>query len=304
MTVAAAPFAIASAPGDLRLPHIFNFERYSLLQPELRERGFVSPDRLLRAAPAPREDLLLVHTPEWVAALERGLTAEQTARAEIDWSPAFFPLLQAVVGGSILAVGKAIDCGAAFHIGGGFHHAFAGHGEGFCLVNDIAVAIRKARLTSAIARVMVVDVDAHQGNGTAAIFEADDDVFTYSIHEENNYPMPKARSSVDVGLESNCGDARYLARLQETCTQALDSFRPELIVYVAGSDPYSGDRLARLGVSKEGLRERDRFVFRQARARGVPCAVVMGGGYAMHVMSTVLIYFNTFAALAESYRGA
>ena len=297
----AKPVVIESASAHVPLPNVFDGRRYRLLARELLERKFAGPDQFVKAASCELHDLSLIHTESWVAALQRGLTRTQLAMAELPYDPSHLPLLMRIVGGTILTAESALHCGAAFHIGGGFHHAFADHGEGFCLVHDVAIAARKLQRERGLQRIMVMDVDAHQGNGTAAIFAGDSNVFTYSIHEEDNYPEIKPPSDVDVGLERGIGDRGYLRRLEETFVPALHAFAPNLIFYIAGSDPYAGDQLSGLGLTKHGLRQRDRLVFQAASALDVPCAVVMGGGYARDVLDTVLIYVQTWSELCDAY---
>ena len=191
------------------------------------------------------------------------------------------------------------------HLGGGFHHAFPGHAEGFCYVNDLAVAIRVLQRDAGVRRAAVVDLDVHQGNGTAAIFEGDDTVFTVSLHQQANYPMPKQRSDVDVGLDDGTGDAEYLARLEEALERVW-AFQPEVVLYQAGADPYREDQLGGLALTTEGLEARDRLVIEGCARRSVPAVVTLGGGYARRVEDTVEIHTRTarLALRADAPRGA
>jgi acetoin utilization deacetylase AcuC-like enzyme len=196
-------------------------------------------------------------------------------------------------GGTTLAARHALAMGVGFNIGGGFHHAFPGHGEGFCAINDIAVAVRRLQHEKSIRRAMVVDCDVHHGNGTAAIFAGDASVFTLSIHQFNNYPSEKPPSSLDIHLADGIGDAEYLHRLANGYRAALSMFKPELIVYVAGADPYMEDQLGGLALTFDGLKERDRMVIRTALKHQTPVAIVLAGGYAQSVEDTVTIHANT-----------
>jgi acetoin utilization deacetylase AcuC-like enzyme len=196
----------------------------------------------------------------------------------------------------------ALDSGVGFNIGGGFHHAYPGHGEGFCAIHDVAVAIRKLQQEKCIERAMVIDVDVHHGNGTAAIFIQDPSVFTLSIHQFHNYPSHKPPSTIDVHLEDGVGDEEYLARLGEACRRAFDEFRPQLLMYVAGADPYCQDQLGGLTLTMEGLRSRDRLVLGLAREHNAPVAITLAGGYAMDVADTVTIHTNTARVAAECLR--
>jgi acetoin utilization deacetylase AcuC-like enzyme len=202
-------------------------------------------------------------------------------------------------GGTILAARLALEDGIGFHIGGGWHHAYADHGEGFCAINDIAVAIRRMQKDGRIERAMVVDADAHHGNGTAAIFENDPSVFTLSIHQFANYPHVKPPSKLDIHLEDGVGDDEYLRRLTQGCHEALEHFSPDLVIYVAGADPYRDDQLGGLNLTFGGLMARDQFVFGLMREKSIPVAVTLAGGYARHVEDTVTIHVNTVKAAAS-----
>jgi acetoin utilization deacetylase AcuC-like enzyme len=202
-------------------------------------------------------------------------------------------------GGSILAGRKALENGFAANLTGGFHHAYAGHGEGFCMLHDVAIAIRSLQASGAICTAMVVDTDVHQGNGTAAIFEDDKSVFTLSIHQENNYPMPKPPSDEDIGLEDGTRDHEYLDALEEGLLHSLKTMTPDLIFYVGGADPYREDQLGGLALTLEGLQKRDRLVFEHARRRGIPVASTLAGGYARRVADTVRIHVNTIIAARD-----
>jgi len=205
-------------------------------------------------------------------------------------------------GGTILAGRIALEDGIGIHLGGGFHHAFADHGEGFCVLNDIAVAIRVLKREGLVRRAIVVDCDLHQGNGTASIFAKDPDTFTFSIHQEDTYPFIKPASSLDIGLPDGAGDEEYLGALSKALSRSIPAFKPDFLLYVAGADPYRDDRLGGLSLSKEGLRVRDELVFGLAAGAGIPVAVVLAGGYAFRVEDTVGIHCNTVAAALRAMR--
>ncbi len=280
--------------------HIFKTEKYRLLKEKiLREKlhkfvDFIEPE------PASDEELLLVHKKEWIEKIKNGtLSLQELYRLEIPYSDELVRMAILSVGGTILACRLAIKNKISFHIGGGFHHAYPDHGEGFCALNDIAVGIRVAQRERLAERVMVVDCDLHQGNGTAKIFENDPSVFTFSIHQEDNYPIPKERSSLDIGLYSGDGDEKYLNVLNEYFPKLYKDFNPQLVVYVAGADPYELDQLGGLKLTKEGLRERDRIVIDEAYKLSIPVAIVLGGGYSYDVKEIVGIHFSTFLQAIE-----
>ncbi len=280
---------------DLRLgPHVFPSQKYRLLHDRLIADGIVKPDEFAAPQPARDDDILLVHTADWVRKLKTGaLTPEEIQRLEIPWSPETMSAFWVAAGGTILAARIALESGVGFNLSGGFHHAFAGHGEGFCAVNDIAVAIRRLQRDGAIRRAMVVDCDVHHGNGTAGIFAGDLSVFTLSIHQLYNYPARKPLSSLDIHLPDGTDDAEYLRRLGNGYRAALTAFQADLIVFVAGADPFRDDRLGGLALTFDGLEARDRLVLGEARQRRIPAAIVLAGGYARDVEDTVTIHAKT-----------
>jgi acetoin utilization deacetylase AcuC-like enzyme len=221
-------------------------------------------------------------------------------KLEIPYSREMVEAFWLAAGGTIRAARLALTDGIGFNIGGGFHHAFPDHGEGFCAINDIGVGIRKLQQERLIERAMVVDADVHNGNGTAAIFSGDDSVFTLSIHQFHNYPAVKPPSTVDIHLEDGVGDEEYLQRLGDACRKGMKEFKPQLVTYVAGADPYREDQLGGLSLSIDGLKARDRMVFDLARENGAAVAVTLAGGYAVRVEDTVTIHCNTARAAAES----
>jgi len=286
---------------DLNLgEHVFPSKKYQWLRDRLARTRFAEPEDFVAPEPATDADILLAHDAEWVAKLRSGtLSYQDILRLEIPYSRQMVEAFWLAAGGSILAARLALRDGVGFNIGGGFHHAFPAHGEGFCAVNDIAIAIRRLQQDGAIRRAMVVDCDVHHGNGTAAIFSGDDSVFTLSIHQANNYPSEKPLSSLDIHLADGVGDTDYLHRLGNGYRAALAMFEPELIVYVAGADPYQEDQLGGLSLTKNGLIERDRKVFEEARRVGIPVVTTLAGGYARRVEDTVRIHVNTIVTARE-----
>lgn len=289
---------------DLNLgAHVFPSAKYKLVRDRLLAEGFAEPGDFVRPEPASEEDLLLVHAREWIRRLREGtLDDRELAALEIPYSKKMAEAFVLAAGGSVLAAQSALRDGAGCNIGGGFHHAFAEHGEGFCAINDVAVAIRRAQKDGLIERAMVVDTDVHHGNGTAAIFAGDGSVFTLSIHQFRNYPQFKPRSDVDIHLEDGVGDDEYCNRLSEAAREAMDRFRPQLVMYVAGADPYRDDQIGGLALTIEGLKRRDRLVCDLAREHKAAVATTLAGGYARAVEDTVTIHVNTVKATAESLR--
>ena len=286
---------------DLNLgPHVFPSQKFRLIAEELRREGIAAPGDFLQPAPATDEDILRVHRREWVQKLKTGrLTASDVMKLEIPYSPELVEAVWLAAGGSILAGQSALRDGFGANLGGGFHHAYPGHGEGFCAIHDVAVAIRRLQADNAIRKAMVIDTDVHHGNGTAAIFRDDASVFTISIHQENNYPPYKPPSSIDLNMIDRVDDEEYLAALIPAVQHALDEFRPDIVFYVGGADPYCEDQLGGLSLTKKGLMERDRRVFEEARQRGVPVATTLAGGYARRLEDTIRIHVNTILAARD-----
>ncbi len=286
---------------DLHLgAHVFPSKKYRWLRDRLVRTRFASAEDFIEPQPASDEDILLVHEREWVTKLRTGtLSYQEILQLEVPYSRQMVEAFWLAAGGTILASRLALEQRIGFNVGGGFHHAFAGHGEGFCAINDIAVAVRRLQRDGAIRRAMVVDCDVHHGNGTAGIFAGDTSVFTLSIHQFNNYPSVKPPSSMDIHLADGIGDAEYLNRLGNGYRAALTMFQPELVMYVAGADPYYEDQLGGLAMTFEGLKERDRLVIRTAVSRRIPVAVVLAGGYAQSVEDTITIHANTAAVARE-----
>lgn len=283
---------------DLNLgEHVFPSQKYRLIADHLSSEGIAAPDDFLRPEPASDADILRVHSPEWVNKLKTGtLTPNDIMKLEVPYSPELVDAFWLAAGGSILAAQSASLDGFACNIGGGFHHASPGHGEGFCAIHDVAVAIRKMQAGGIIRNAMVVDTDVHHGNGTAAIFAHDPSVFTLSIHQWNNYPAYKPPSTVDLNMDDRVGDAEYLAALLPAVREALDKFHPDMLFYVGGADPYKDDQLGGLSLTIDGLKLRDQGVFEEARRRAVPVVTTLAGGYARQVADTVHIHVNTILA--------
>jgi len=296
------PFKLVYHPGyDLNLgAHVFPSQKYHLIQETLLHDRLAQPEDFLTPEPAADEDMLLVHTPEWVHKLKSGhLSIQELMRLEIPWSREMVDAVWLATGGSILAGQRALTDGFAANLAGGLHHAYPDHGEGFCAIHDVAVAIRRLQADKAIRTAIIVDTDVHHGNGTAAIFAGDPNVFTLSIHQENNYPYPKPPSTIDIHLADGTEDEDYLPILENKLMEALHEFFPDLLFYVGGADPYREDQLGGLSLSIEGLKRRDRLVFEHARRLGIPVAITPAGGYARHTEDTIRIHVNTILAAAQ-----
>jgi acetoin utilization deacetylase AcuC-like enzyme len=297
------PFHLVYHEGyDLHLgQHVFPAQKYRWLRERLLLEHFACAEDFVRPEPATDEDVLLVHDPGWVRRLKTGtLTYHEIVRLEIPYSKQTMEAFWLAAGGTIVACRLALKEGIGFNLGGGFHHAFPDHGEGFCALNDIAIGIRRMQRDGLVGRAMVVDCDVHQGNGTAAVFAGDDSVFTMSVHQFNNYPTEKPPSSLDIHLADGVGDEEYLHRFGDAYRAALAMFRPDLLVYVAGADPYGEDQLGGLALTLDGLRERDRLVFWTALHHNVPVAVVLAGGYSVNAIDTVVIHANTASIAREA----
>ena len=274
--------------------HVFRADKFEAALKLLLKEGAVSKKDVLAPAVPSKSDLLLAHSPAWVRkCLEFKFKPEDSVRAELKLTRAVARAHLMNVGGTMLAARLALENGVGINCGGGAHHAFRDHGEGFCLLNDIAVAVKKLLKERRIKRALVIDLDAHQGNGTASIFSGDKRVFTFSMHGAGTYPEKKEKSSLDIGLRPGTGDAAYLAALKRELPKAIGKFRPDFAVYVAGADVYRRDLLGGLGLTMKGVRKRDAFVFGCCRSSGVPVTVVLSGGYAKKFTDTVRIHANT-----------
>jgi acetoin utilization deacetylase AcuC-like enzyme len=315
--------------------HVFPAEKYRRVHDRLLETGVAASNDFLEPQPATDQDILLVHKPEYVHKLKTGtLSPREEMELEVPFSPELVKAFWLAAGGSILAARQALADRVSVNIGGGFHHAFPDHGEGFCMIHDVAVAIRRLQRDDKIRTAMTVDCDVHHGNGTAAIFDGTrtasallpsasastldssslnsalpgkirgahaGDVFTISLHQHNNYPPFKPASSIDVDLPDGVGDDDYLAWLDNALSSGLRQFEPDILCYIAGADPYQQDQLGGLSLTIEGLKRRDELVFRVARARDIPVMVTYAGGYARNIEDTVTIHSNTVIAAKEVF---
>ena len=278
--------------------HVFPTIKYELVYRELAALGaytFVEP------APVSWEDLALVHTAEYLEKIQTGaFTLAEMAQLELPWAPEIVEGFRLMSGGTQLAAHHAVEDRIGLHIGGGFHHAFANHGEGFCLFNDVAVSIRRLQRQRAVTRAAIVDCDVHHGNGTAMIFDQDPSVFTFSIHQQHNYPAFKPRGSLDIGVDDRLQNVEYLTKLRQALPRIF-AFNPEIVFYLAGADPYEDDQLGGLALTVEGLRERDRLVFSACQASNVPVVLTLAGGYARRLEDTVAIHRASFEAATEVF---
>ena len=311
--------------------HVFPAEKYRRIRDRLISTGVAGLGDFVEPEPATDQDILLVHTPGYVQKLKTGtLSPQEEMQMEIPYSRDLVEAFWLAAGGSILAARHALADRISISIGGGFHHAHRDHGEGFCMIHDVAVAIRRLQRDGQISTAMTVDCDVHQGNGTAAIFAGtrtqsaplpsvsgsllhpnrpatmhgahSGDLFTISLHQHNNYPLYKPPSSIDVDLPDGIGDTEYLAWLDNALSSGLRQFEPDLMCYIAGADPYREDQLGGLDLTIEGLKKRDELVFRVARARDIPVMVTYAGGYARDVEDTVTIHSNTVIAAKEVFQ--
>ena len=327
------PFRLVYS-NDYFLPigaHVFPAQKYRMIHDRLLSTHEADNDDFLEPRPASDDDVRLVHESGYVHRLLRGeLSQQEEIQMELPYSPELVKAFWLSAGGSILASERALQDGVCFNIGGGFHHAYPDHGEGFCMIHDVAIAIRKMQKLGRIRRAMTVDCDVHHGNGTAAIFPpiraggrplpsisaaqvssqvlsenptgGDSEVFTISLHQANNYPAYKPPSAIDVNLPDGIGDNEYLSWLDQALSSGLRHFTPELLCYIAGADPYHQDQLGGLSLSIDGLRQRDKLVFEVAKARHIPVMVTYAGGYAYNVQDTVTIHVNTILAAKEIWR--
>jgi acetoin utilization deacetylase AcuC-like enzyme len=296
------PFKLVYHKGyDLNLgEHVFPSQKFRLIAELLLREGIAAEEDFLTPNPASAEDILRVHTANWVRKLKTGtLTASEEMKLEVPYSPELVEAFWLAAGGTILAAQSALRDGFGCNLGGGFHHAYPDHGEGFCAIHDVAVGVRRLQAEGAIRKALIVDIDVHHGNGTAAIFRGDANVFTLSIHQENNYPAHKPPSTVDLNMGDRADDDEYLGALIPAVRSALDEFRPDMVFYVGGADPYCEDQLGGLSLTKQGLMLRDRKVFEESRKRGIPIATTLAGGYARRVEDTVRIHANTILAARE-----
>jgi acetoin utilization deacetylase AcuC-like enzyme len=280
--------------------HRFPIAKYERLREQVVIKGIVAPGALREPERATRDALLLVHTADYVDRfLEGRLSPAELRRLGFPWSTALVERSLRAVGGTCEAAAAALEDGVAMNLAGGTHHAFSDHGEGFCVFNDVAVAIRSLQHAGRVRRVAIVDLDVHQGNGTNAIFAGDDSVFTFSMHGGRNYPFHKVPGSLDVELADGTRDDEYLNQLCAHLPIVLAHAQADLVVYLAGADPHEGDTLGRLGLTFEGLARRDAFVIDLCREVGIPVAITIAGGYGRNLDDTVHIHTET-ARIARS----
>lgn len=295
-TWSSAHYVIALPAG-----HRFPITKYALLRDAILAEGIVSPERMHDPARVPLEEAARVHDPAYLERLVRGTmpAAEQRALG-FPWSEGLVERSFRAAGGTYEAAQHALSAGIAMNLAGGTHHAFASHGEGFCVLNDVAIAIRALRAQGRIRRAAVIDLDVHQGNGTHSIFAGDEETFTFSMHGRRNYPFRKVAGTVDVELEDGTGDTEYLERLAESLPGVLAASRPDVVFYLAGADPHEGDSLGRLKLTFDGLMRRDALVLEACRAVGVPVTIAIAGGYGREIADTVRVHVNT-ARVARSF---
>ena len=299
--------AWSSARYTFPLPagHRFPIEKYALLRERVLRDGLVREDRLHEPDRVAVDDLLLVHTRDYVDRLTSGaLSADELRRLGFPWSEGLVERSYRAVGGTCEAAECALERGIAVNLAGGTHHAFPDHGEGFCVFNDVAVAIRRLQRTGAIRRAAVIDLDVHQGNGTHAIFTGDTSVFTFSMHGGRNYPFHKVPGSLDIELPDGIGDDAYLERLREVLPLVLRTARADLVAYLAGADPHEGDRLGRLRLGFAGLAMRDALVLEACRDVGIPVVVTIAGGYGRNIEDTITVHANTVRIAGEFTRAS
>jgi acetoin utilization deacetylase AcuC-like enzyme len=286
---------------DIGEGHVFPIRKFELVRDQLLREGTLRAAQIVEPHPAAIEDVLLVHTLDYVTRLRAGsLTPREIRRLGLPWSKALVRRSFLATGGTLAASRWSLEEGVGSNLAGGTHHAFPDHGEGFCVLNDVAIAIRVLLRDRLIERSGVVDCDVHQGNGTAAIFEGDERVYTFSMHGAKNYPLFKARSSLDVELPDGTDDAAYMTALAENLPRVF-AHAPDIVFYLGGADPFVGDKLGRLALTMEGLAARDRFVLSECRARRIPIVTVMSGGYAEDIKDTVEIHCNTIRAVRDVF---
>ncbi|MEZ5307722.1 MAG: histone deacetylase [Pyrinomonadaceae bacterium] len=281
--------------------HVFPIRKFELVRNILIDEGTLNSNEIEEPLPALFDDLALVHDPSYLKRMISGnLGANELRRLGLPWSESLVRRTLLAVAGTIAASATAIEAGVASNLAGGTHHAFPDRGEGFCVLNDVAVAIAVLRKRSLANRFLIVDCDVHQGNGTAFIFKDDEDVFTFSIHGEKNYPLRKEMSDLDIELPDFTADEEYL-RILEAAIDRISHFSPDLVFYLAGADPFQDDKLGRLSLSKAGLAERDGLVLRHFAREHIPIVTVMSGGYAREMMDTVDIHCNTIRMVKKVF---
>ncbi len=277
-------------------PHVFPMKKYRLVKEQLLDTSVATSDDFVEPEPASVDDALLVHTDMYVAKLLNGtLSALEEATLEMPYSKELVEKSFLGAGGTVAAVRSAFERGVGVNMAGGLHHAFPDHGEGFCVLNDVAMGVARALEDGLATRVATVDCDVHQGNGTAAIFAGDERVFTFSIHQEHNYPMAKPSSNLDIGLPDGADGPLYLSNLSSALDTIFAEFSPELVLYIAGADPYEHDLLGGLSLTKQNLADRDEAVMSACASEGVPFVVTLAGGYAERTSDTAEIHAAAIA---------
>lgn len=283
--------------------HRFPMAKYSMLRERVEESDVCGPGELRIPDAAADKEILRAHEPDYVRRVSTGeLTRKEIRRIGFPWSEKMVERSRRSAGGTIGVCRAALEEGFAANLAGGTHHSFADHGEGYCIFNDTVIAARAVQAEGLARRIVVIDTDVHQGNGTAKILEGDPSIFTFSIHGARNFPFHKERSDLDVELPDGADDVAYLDALEHGLKRALEAADAELAIYLAGADAFEGDRLGRLSVSKAGLVERDRMVLGSCQERGIPVALTMAGGYARDIKDTVEIHFNSITRAAKLYR--
>jgi len=286
---------------EIGATHVFPIRKFELVRERLLAEGTLEPSEIVEPSPAPLEDVLLVHTEDYVSRLRTGrLTTKEIRRLGLPWSESLVRRSFYAVGGTLAATDAALAEGYSSNLAGGTHHSFADRGEGFCVLNDVAIAIRAMRARHRIRRAAIVDCDVHQGNGTATIFNGDTETFTFSMHGANNYPLFKALSTLDVELPDGTEDAEYLETLARHLPRVF-THKPDIVFYLAGADPFAKDKLGRLALSIDGLRERDAYVLRECYKREVPIVTVMSGGYGKDINDTIEIHCNTIRMVKQVF---
>lgn len=280
--------------------HRFPMQKYAQLRERVAAAGLVASDRLLTPPRVTATELLRVHDSDYVRRVMEGhLSDAEVRRIGFPWSAAAVERSRRSAGATLEACRSALADGWGVNLAGGTHHAFRDHGEGYSIFNDSVIAARAVQAAGLVRRVVILDCDVHQGNGTAALTAEDPTIFTFSIHSEHNYPLKKPRSDLDIGLEDGTDDSHYLDALEGGVRESFRRARADLAIYLAGADPYFEDRLGRLGLTKQGLAQRDRIVFDLCRSAGIPLAITMAGGYAPRIEDIVDIHFQTVAEAAR-----
>lgn len=279
--------------------HVFPIEKYEMVYERLKSEKIITDKNLIKPIKPSRKELSLVHTDNYLDDLFNLRFTHRTYPSELPLNQKILDFFLITTGGTISAARMACSHGSAINLGGGYHHAFPGRAEGFCYLNDVAISIKLVQKEGFVNKVLIVDLDLHQGNGSAYIFRNDSSVLTFSMHQENNYPI-KQKGDIDIGLDDGTTDEQYLVHLHEILPKLIEKQEPELIFYLAGADPYCNDILGGLSLTKEGLRKRDKFVISKAWEKNIPICIVLAGGYAQDTKDVVDIHCNT-CYIAKKY---